>query len=130
MNDAAPPGGVEGPPLDFFVGSYAIVGQEPEGGAVYSGSAEIKIDGSNLVMTRRIGGHSTEAIGSFEVALGGEAKVLRFRSSARSAATMTCLSGTDLDNYPRLTCLWQRAGKAPASPGLEALFPTAAWKSP
>ena len=43
---------------------------------------------------------------------------------------MSCLVAGDLDNYTRLTCYRLRQGSEPKQPGLEAMFPTAAWPKP
>jgi hypothetical protein len=118
--------------LNFVVGDYVIIGREPDSGAVYSGSARIGLaDGGpagSLVLERRVGERRMTAKGGFEVpSPPGEGRVLRFRWQESVPIVMTCLVGSDLDNYARLTCVWQREGSQPAVPGLEAMFPTAAW---
>ena len=75
-------------------------------------------------MKRWRGGREITAEGRLEVpSPPGEAQVLRFRWTDPKAMLMTCLIDGDLDNYPRLTCLWARDDIKPATPGLEALFP-------
>ena len=45
------------------------------------------------------------------------------------AAEASCLVSGDLDNDARITCLWTKKGApSPARPGIEAYFPTAAWR--
>ena len=121
----------EGPPPDFVVGDYVLVGREPDGGATYSGTARIDmVDGpaDSLILQRRVGTSTVTARGAFEVpSPPGEGRVLRFRWQEPQPVVMTCLIGSDLDNYARLTCLWSRAGAETDLPGLEAMFPTGAW---
>jgi hypothetical protein len=118
--------------LNFVIGDYVIIGREPDSGAVYSGSARIGLADSgpagSLVLERRVGERPITAKGGFEVpSPPGEGRVLRFRWQESAPIVMTCLVGSDLDNYARLTCVWLREGSPPAAPGLEAMFPTAAW---
>jgi hypothetical protein len=123
-------GNVDDPPLSFLVGDYTIVGQEPDGGAAYSGSAHIELAEGRLVLKSQRGGHEVTAAGRFEVpSPPGEGRILRFRWQDPEPMLMACLVGSDLDNYPRLTCLWFREGSQPARPGLEAMFPSATWES-
>jgi hypothetical protein len=123
-------GNVDDPPLSFLVGDYVIVGQEPDGGATYSGSAHIELSEGRLILKSRRGGHEVMAAGRFEVpSPPGEGRILRFRWQDPDPMLMACLVGSDLDNYPRLTCLWFREGSHPTRPGLEAMFPSAASES-
>jgi hypothetical protein len=114
--------------LSFVAGDYAVVGRAPDGGASYAGTARIARDGEQLILERRIGGRAVWAVGRVEApSPPGEGQVLRFRWEDGQAMTMTCLVAGDLDNYARLTCLWMANGEQPKKPGLEAMFPTAAW---
>jgi hypothetical protein len=117
--------------MDFVVGNYALIGREPDGGSVYSGTANIGLSGDDhLVLRRKIDGHEIVAEGRFEVpSPPGEGRVLRFRWRDPAPILMTCLVGSDLDNYARLSCIWVREGSQPNEPGLEAMFPTANWPS-
>ena len=45
----------DGPPPDFVVGDYVLIGREPDGGATYSGSARIAPAGDSLVLEHRRG---------------------------------------------------------------------------
>ena len=118
----------EGPPLDFVVGDYVVIGREPDGGATYSGAARIAPASDGFVLDQRRGDRRIEAVGRIEVpSPPGEGQVLRFRWRDPEPTTMTCLIGSDLDNYARLTCTWLRDGSEPRQPGLEAMFPTADW---
>ena len=118
----------DNPLLDFVVGDYATVGRNPERGTAYTGSARIERIAGGLLLTERRSGGRIQAEGRIEVpSPPGEVEVLRFRSKAPEPMTMTCLVAGDLDNYPRLTCLWQRDGSEAGQPSLEAMFSTAAW---
>ncbi len=117
--------------LDFVTGDYAVIGQEPEGGAAYAGSAHIEPAEGGVTLKERRGGRELTAIGKVEVpSPPGEGTVLRFRWQDGGPMVMTCLVSGDLDNYARLTCYWLRAGSESKQPGLEAMFPTAAWPKP
>lgn len=111
----------------FVVGDYALIGREPGGGGAYAGTARIDRVEDRLVLERRIDGRTVRAAGRLEPALHGETEVLRFRWQDGAPMAMTCLVSGDLDNYARLTCLWDVVGLPPREPGLEALFPTATW---
>ncbi len=119
--------------LTFVVGDYAIVGREPDGGAAYAGSARIEKVGRELRLLRKVGSESSVAVGTHDFASPGEGEVLRFRWTVAEKRekgeerSMTCLVGSDLDNFARLTCYWTRGGTQPDEPGLEALFGTGAW---
>lgn len=105
-------------------GHYAIVGQMPDGGAAYAGSAQIRLNEGVLEITRTVGTQTVSASGTVEQAQIGEAEVVRLRWPGHSA---TCLHRPDLDNYSRLSCYWTPDGASPQKPGLEAYFPTANW---
>jgi hypothetical protein len=126
-DDEAP----DDPMASFVLGEYAVVGQKPGGGQAYVGSARIEEADGGLILTRRVGEQEVSAAGRFEVpSPPGEGRVLRFRWKDPEAMLMTCLVGSDLDNYARLTCVWLREGTRPSKPGLEAMFATAAWPKP
>lgn len=115
--------------LDAACGDYVVVGREPAGGAAYAGTARIERVGHRLNLHRKVGnGPAMILQGMLEPALGGEAEVFRFRGPDGAPRTLTCLDQGDLDNYLRFTCIWTYDAKPqPSEPGLEALFPTAAW---
>ena len=78
-----------------------------------------------MKLKRRRGEEAIEATGAFEPpSPPGEGRVLRFRWGDPEMIVMTCMVGADLDNYPRLTCLWGREDPQPKMPGLEAMFAT------
>ena len=105
-------------------GSYALIGQFPDGGSTYRGTAEIADRDGRLQLTRHIDGKRVVAVGQVERARPGEMDVVRFRWSGYAE---TCLVSGDLDNYSRLTCYWAIDGTRHRKPGLEAYFPTAVW---
>lgn len=105
-------------------GHYAIIGQLPDGGGIYAGSARITLNEGMLDVTRTIGTQSISASGTVEQTQIGETEVVRLRWPGHNA---TCLHQLDLDNYSRLSCYWAADGQAPQKPGLEVYFPTASW---
>lgn len=105
-------------------GRFALIGQHPDGGATYEGTAEITVENGRLRLVKRVGSKDVTAEGTVERADPGEADVLRFRWPGHTA---TCLVASDLDNYSRLTCYWARNGAVHERPGLEAYFPTERW---
>lgn len=111
--------------LGFLVGDYTIVGREPGDGPAYAGTARIAVAGDGLVtLERSRDGNSIKADGKLEVpSPPGEGQVLNFRWSETQPMLLSCLIGSDLDNYARLTCLWGRADEPGEKPGLEAMFP-------
>jgi hypothetical protein len=115
--------------LSFVEGDYALVGREPDGGAPYGGTARIERHDATLLLHEKRGARTIAATGRIETpSPPGEGRVLRFRWRDPEPMLMSCLVSGDLDNYARLTCTWLQEGTHPAAPGLEALFPTAAWE--
>ncbi|KAF0865665.1 hypothetical protein [Pseudomonas sp. LD120] len=105
-------------------GHYLFIGKDPDGGATYSGTAQIRFENQVLTLVKTLEGKTSTAIGKVERAIIAETNVLRFRWPGHSS---TCLVGSDLDNYARLTCYWVRDGVEHQEPGLEAYFPSANW---
>lgn len=101
-------------------GRFVLIGQFPDGGATYKGTAEITDRNGRLHLVKHIDGKDVTAEGTVERAAPGEADVLRFKWTGHAA---TCLVGSDLDNYSRLTCYWTINGAEHKRPGLEAYFP-------
>lgn len=114
----------EPPYLDFVVGRYRVVGQQPDGGATYAGQARIERHGDGLRLIRRIGQQTRHITGTVRRADPGEAWVLSFAwvEGAKQKMEMVCLIGTDLDNYARLSCHWGKAKNPHRFPGMEAYF--------
>lgn len=113
--------------LSFVPGSFVFIGRSPDNGATYSGTAVITANKQGFRLERTIGTKKMTAKGTIEVASPGEGEVLRFKSDDNKPYLMTCLVHGDLDNYPRLTCLWELGGQIHKTPGLEAYFSTEVW---
>jgi hypothetical protein len=105
-------------------GSYALIGQFPDGGATYKGMAEITYQDDRLQLVKHIENKAITAEGKVERANPGETNVLRFRWPEHEE---TCLVSIDLDNYSRLSCYWTVQGTDHKQPGLEAYFSTETW---
>jgi hypothetical protein len=105
-------------------GRFALIGQLPDGGPAYKGTAEITDRNGRLHLVKHVDGKEVTAKGTVERADPGERDVVRFRWPGHTA---TCLVGLDLDNYSRLTCYWTINGAEHKKPGLEAYFPTETW---
>jgi hypothetical protein len=105
-------------------GRYALIGQFPDGGTVYQGTAEITYQDGRLELVKHIEDKAITAEGEVESANPGESKVLRFRWPEHKE---TCLVSVDLDNYGRLSCYWIVTGTDHKKPGLEAYFSTETW---
>lgn len=109
--------------LSFFVGSYDIVGRQHDGGATYSGTVDVSIDGGHLRLVRTISGSRSLGTATLELRTADKIKVIA-ASFAQTGEELEawCSIGSDLDNYPRLTCLVGLRGKSTAAPGMEAWF--------
>jgi len=107
-------------------GGYAIVGQLPEGGPTYAGTARIvtDADGAHLRLQREVDGRRVEVELQPDRARPGEGFVLRLRWPGSQAS---CLPMTDLDNRVRLSCYHWETGSLPKRPGLETWYPTDDW---
>jgi hypothetical protein len=112
----------------FVAGDYVLIGKEPDNGKPYTGLARIEPKGSGLLLHRTLDGKTVTAEGKVEVPHPpGEGQVLRFRWQEGGEVVLSCLVASDLDNYARLTCYRILEGVRHKEPGLEALFPIAAW---
>lgn len=125
-----PPSDEEPVQWQLAPGRYRLVGQRPDGGRTYAGTARIERVGQRLRLTRRIGGASQTIWGGVRRADPGEAWVLAFSwNAAAKPHEMVCLVDTDLDNYGRLSCHWGRAGNPHRQPGMEAYFAREPWEA-
>ncbi|WP_019615758.1 hypothetical protein [Psychromonas ossibalaenae] len=107
----------------FVAGKYLLIGQSPDSDSTYNGKVEIYTENDILKVSRIINGKRTEANGSIEPALNGDAQVLRIRFMESGINyEETCLIQADLDNYARLSCHWYQSGVKTGKAGLEALF--------
>jgi hypothetical protein len=106
-------------------GRFALIGQLPDGGPAYKGTAEITDRNGRFHIVKHVDGKDITAEGTVERAKIGERDVVRFRWPGHAE---TCLVGSDLDNYSRLTCYWTVDGAEHKKPGLEAYFPIETWQ--
>jgi hypothetical protein len=107
----------------FIVGDYVLVGQGIDSDKAYSGKVSIYFEGEELEVERIINGKTTMGRANIETALNGDAWVLRIRFIEKEVKyEETCLVGSDLDNYARITCYLYIPGSDIAKPGLESLF--------
>ena len=111
-------------PEDFFSGNYALIGQQPDGGATYRGTASIAQQAGAFTLIKIVGGKSITAQGSMVIASPGGGRVLKFTWPGHQE---TCLPQSDLDNYGRLSCYWIDTGATHRRPGLESYFSSAGW---
>lgn len=104
-------------------GEYTVVGKTVDSDQTYHGEVSISQQDNILVVKRNINGKQTVGKGAIESAVGGDAKVLRIRYAENNINyEETCLVGSDLDNYARISCyVYQKAGKT-KQPGLETFF--------
>ena len=107
----------------FISGSYTLIGT-PEGqGESYLGKVELRQSDRGIQVTRRINGSTITGSGAIEQAGADNAPVLRIRFNERNHSyEETCLIGSDLNNYARITCHLYRPDVETDKPGLEALF--------
>jgi hypothetical protein len=114
--------------LHFVVGRYDLIGRHPDGGKLYAGKASIDVVGGHLRLTREIDGWRGDIFGTIRRADPGETLVLSFAWGEKPGMEMVCLIGSDLDNYPRLTCHWGKVGNPHKKPGMEAYFSREPWE--
>lgn len=131
--NASPPAPVDAGLLDFFVGTYEVIGRQPGAGRMYSGTVEVTLDGDHLRLRRTVrrtaGGGDlgaelrSEGSARLEERTADRIRVLtaEFREADQTFEAW-CAIGSGLDNDPRLTCRVRPRGVASAAPGLEAWF--------
>lgn len=120
--------------LDFFVGTYDLIGRRPGAGRMYAGRVEVTLDGDHLRLRRtlqsaggagRLGGAESRSEGTARLELRTADKIrvltLEYRE-ADATYEAWCAIGSGLDNDPRLTCRVRPRGGAEAAAGLEAWF--------
>lgn len=114
----------QGPPLEHFVqGNYFLIGKALDSKETYSGEVSIQEDDSGLIVTRIIAGRITRGKAAIEYATPDKIPVLRMRfSDAGVEHEETCMVGSDLDNFARITCHLYTPNKKTMEPGMEALF--------
>ncbi len=131
---AAPSAGVaDAEELDFFCGTYEMIGRQPAGGALYAGTVELSRDGDHLRLRRTLRPAAAGEVAGPDVRGEGTARLERrtadrirvLTAEIREAGEVReawCSIGTGLDNDPRLMCEVRVRGTAPAAPGREAWF--------
>jgi hypothetical protein len=112
---------------DFVTGRFQLIGRYPDSLRTYTGTARIERVAKKLRLTRDIAGKRTQVYGGIRLADPGEAYVLSFEWNEKATMNMVCLIGSDLDNYPRLTCHWGNKGNPHTQPGMEAYFAQEPW---
>lgn len=104
-------------------GNYFLIGKALDSKETYFGEVSIKKKGSGLVVTRTIAGRSIRGKAAVEYATADRIPVLRIRfSDAGVEYEETCVVGSDLDNFARITCHSYIPHKKTMEPGMEALF--------
>jgi len=111
----------------FVPGRYEFIGRHPDSLLTYTGTAKIDRVGKQLRLSRTIAGNKSQVFGVVRRADPGEADVLSFKWGKKDPMEMVCLVGSDLDNYPRLTCHWGKTGNPHTQPGMEAYFAQEPW---
>ncbi|TEW51511.1 hypothetical protein [Psychromonas algicola] len=107
----------------FVVGDYLLIGEGIDTQQTYSGKVSIYLEERKLKVKRIIDGQSIVGVASFESVLSGESKALRIRFQENNIRyEESCLWGSDLDNYARISCYLYIPGADINKPGLEALF--------
>lgn len=112
--------------LAYFAGHYELIGRAPGGGAAYSGTMEVTVDGVHLRLVRTIGATRSTGTARIEERTADRIRILTVDleggPTRGNALEAWCAIGSDLDNGPRLTCLVQPPGVDTERPGLEAWF--------
>lgn len=112
--------------LAFFAGHYELIGRAPDGGAAYSGTMEVTVEGGRLRLSRTIGTARSTGTARLEERTADRIRILTVEMERNQVGGAPleawCAIGSDLDNGPRLTCLVRPPGVETARPGLEAWF--------
>jgi hypothetical protein len=104
-------------------GQYILVGKALDAEATFSGKVVIRKSGDGFTVKRTVDGRNIVGQGAIETALNGDAEVLRIRFSDNGLDyEETCMVGSDLDNYARISCYLYHPGAHTMNPGMEVLF--------
>ena len=107
----------------FIVGNYQLIGKSANNGESYSGRVKLRQGDNRVQVTRNINGITIQGSGAIEQVGPDNTPVLRIRfNQGNQSYEKTCLIGSDLDNYARITCHLYRSDQKSDSPWLEALF--------
>lgn len=104
-------------------GKYLLVGKALDSDDTYHGKVQIQDKDGVLTVIRNINGKIINGTAAIESALNGEANVLRIRFTKNEIKyEKTCMVGSDLDNYARISCYLYQPRVRTMQPGLEVLF--------
>jgi hypothetical protein len=104
-------------------GNYLLVGKALNSDATYHGKVQIKDNDGSLTVLRSINGQIITGTAAIESAAGGDVKVLRIKfTEDKTDYEETCMVGSDLDNYARISCYLYQPKISTRQPGLEVLF--------
>jgi hypothetical protein len=104
-------------------GKYLLVGKELDSDKTYHGKVQIQDNKGKLTVVRNINGKTIKGVAAIESTLNGDAKVLRIRfTEGETNFEQTCMVGSDLDNYARISCYLYQPKMHTLKPGLEVLF--------
>jgi len=104
-------------------GRYILIGKALDSEATFTGKVVIQESGDGFMVNRKVDGRDIVGRGAIETALNGDAEVLRIRFRDNGLDyEETCMVGSDLDNYARISCYLYRPGTHTTNPGLEVLF--------
>ncbi len=107
----------------YVQGNYFLVGKRLDSKATYYGEVSITKNDSGLSVVRTISGKVVKGSAAVEHATPDKVPVLRIRfSDGGNDYEETCMVGSDLDNYARITCHLYVPGKKTLEPGMEAYF--------
>ncbi|MBL1377394.1 hypothetical protein [Zobellella iuensis] len=102
-------------------GKYILVGKALDSETTYVGKVIIEDDENGFKVTRMVADKLVIGNGTIESAT--DAKVLRIRFVEDGLSyEQTCMVGSDLDNYARISCYLYQPDIQTMDPGLEVLF--------
>ena len=104
-------------------GNFILIGKSIDSENTYSGEMSITKNESGIEITRIISGKEIKGTAAIEYATPDKVPVLRFRFKEDNKKNeATCMVGSDLDNFARMTCHVYFPGIKTSKPGFEALF--------
>jgi len=106
-----------------LIGTYRIIGIEPNNGTQYSGSVFVGVEKSYYILERKVG--STKVMGRAWIEKCGPDKITQLMIIYDTQPLKTeglCNLGMDGDNYYIITCKTLMARVVPKLSGLEAWF--------
>lgn len=107
----------------LVLGNFFIIGKTIGNKNTYYGEMSIEKNDSGLEITRYISGIKIKGTAAIELATPDKIPVLRFRFTEKNLNhEATCIVGSDLNNFARITCQVYLPGNSSMDPGMEALF--------